>query len=630
VGFQAGGDGGAGAVPGFGPTRPGPTLTEAFAQGGVWDTCPPSAALAMALEKASGPGQRCAGASRDELVGLLRQWAALESWAAAGRLGVLRALIRDEDQPRADHGDPPDQWTKSLSYEVAAALAVSAPTADNMMWLARDLDTRLPGIGGLLSAGILTCAKARAVDETFQLLSPENAARAEALILPELPGKNYGQVKKLAEQAAVTVDPDAAARRREQAEREKSRVQLFREDSGAAGLSGRDLPTDQALAAHARVSARAQQYKESGAFPAARMDQLRAAAYLDLLNAITADARIAAGVLPGAASTGPAPDDPGDSDAAGTGPQKPPGGSGPDEKRPDGGEPDGAGPGDGGPGGGGPDDAPDPGHGTPSAAPLRLTDLVLPLTTLLGLTRRPGEGHGLGPLDPGLCQTLAAAAAASADSRFCVTVTDADGIAIGHGCAKPRRTEPAAIPAVSQADPLAALPARVNLTIPAASLTGLAGSTGPPGRASWSFTQARDRAEDAGPPGGFGRWVLTLPGGRVLTVSLDPVPTFDCDHRNQSHAYQPNDTLRHLVQIRDYECTFPQCSRHARESDFEHARPYDQGGPTCACNAGARSRQCHRVKQSEGWHVTQPRPGWHQWQIPAGRVYIQGPKRYPA
>ena len=76
------------------------------------------------------------------------------------------------------------------------------------------------------------------------------------------------------------------------------------------------------------------------------------------------------------------------------------------------------------------------------------------------------------------------------------------------------------------------------------------------------------------------------------------MPTYDCDHRNESHAYQPNDTLRHLVQIRDDECTFPPCSRHARETDFEHATPYDKGGRTCACNAGARSRKCHRVKQS--------------------------------
>jgi len=49
---------------------------------------------------------------------------------------------------------------------------------------------------------------------------------------------------------------------------------------------------------------------------------------------------------------------------------------------------------------------------------------------------------------------------------------------------------------------------------------------------------------------------------------------------------------------------------------------------TCACNAGARSRACHRVKQSLGWKVTQPKPGWHQWQTPAGRIYVQEPKRY--
>jgi hypothetical protein len=108
------------------------------------------------------------------------------------------------------------------------------------------------------------------------------------------------------------------------------------------------------------------------------------------------------------------------------------------------------------------------------------------------------------------------------------------------------------------------------------------------------------------------------------------VPAYSCDHRHESHAYQPNGTLRHLVQVRDWECTFPPCSRHARESDFEHAIPYDNGGRTCACNAGARSRKCHRVKQSAGWDVTQPRPGWHQWTTPAGRVYVQGPKRYPA
>jgi hypothetical protein len=257
---------------------------------------------------------------------------------------------------------------------------------------------------------------------------------------------------------------------------------------------------------------------------------------------------------------------------------------------------------------------------------------VLPLATLLGLAERPGEGYGLGPLDPALCRELAAAAVGSPWTQLCVTITDADGIAIGHGCARPARKRKQHSTSQPQRPPgtgaTFALPARVNLTITAARLVELtaSGPPRPPGLQSWSLA----RTGDPGPPGGYGTWNLTLPDGRQLTVILEPVPTLACDHRHESHAYQPNDTLRHLVQVRDYECTFPACSRHARESDFEHAIPYDKGGRTCGCNAGARSRACHQVKQSPGWIVTQPRPGWHQWQTPAGRVYTQGPKRYPA
>jgi len=124
-------------------------------------------------------------------------------------------------------------------------------------------------------------------------------------------------------------------------------------------------------------------------------------------------------------------------------------------------------------------------------------------------------------------------------------------------------------------------------------------------------------------------WTITLPSGLQYAVPLEPVPAHACDHRRESHAYEPNDMLRHLVQIRDHECTLPTCSRPAKESDFEHAIPYDQGGRTCGCNAGARSRACHQVKQSSGWKVTQPKPGWHQWETPSGRTYTQEPKRYP-
>jgi hypothetical protein len=192
------------------------------------------------------------------------------------------------------------------------------------------------------------------------------------------------------------------------------------------------------------------------------------------------------------------------------------------------------------------------------------------------------------------------------------------------GRSRPGRPPP---PRGGPAPPLVALPARINLTITAGQLGTLAGGS----KTGWALVR-HGPPNSPGPPGDpdwCGTWTLTVPGGRDYTVRLEPVPTFACDHRHETRAYQPGDKLRHLVQVRDHLCTFPTCSRHARDSDFEHAIPYDQGGRTCACNAGARSRKCHRVKQAPGWTVTQPRPGWHQWDTPRGRTYTQGPNRYP-
>lgn len=633
-----------------------------FAQGGAWDTCPPGPGLVAVAAEVSGPEWRCPGATDDELIGLVRQWAAVESWAAAAKLGVVRELIRREDQPWLPgerHGDLPDSWGDSLQHELSLALASSVQAADRTAWLAWDLRARLPGVDALLTRGVLTQPKARAVAEAFQCLSDDDAARAEALIRDQLAGKTYLQVARLAAQAAATVDPDSAEKRRKTAERDSARVRLWREQSGAAALAGFDLPTDETLAAHANVSARAGEYQESKAFPDVKMDQFRAMAYLDLLNGVTAEARISRAVSsqPSDGSDGSRPhsscpdgshpddgpsggpfgeDGPGEDGLGGDGP----GGDGYGEDGPHDGDsggdsPGGDGPG-GAPGGGSPDGRRPAGPGSAPAAPLPRTDLVIPFATLLGLANRPGEAHGLGTLDPDLCRDLAAAAVNSPSSTLCVTITDRDGIAIGHGCARPARARRQLASQASREGPgrsLAALAARVNLTVSYADIRRLAARPGRPGNARqpgqaspWTFTPR----DDPGPPGGYGTWTLTQPGGRELTVRLEPVPTFGCDHRHESHAYQPNHALRHLVQVRDGDCTFPSCSRHARESDFEHALPYDKGGRTCACNAGARSRKCHRVKQSPGWDVTQPRPGYHEWITPAGRSYTQGPKRYPA
>jgi len=248
MGRQPDDDPGPGGAPGPGGGLP--ALLASFEQGGTWDAAAPSAALAAALQAAAGPDGLYDGAGAGAMVGITRQWTALESWAAAGTLGALRAMTREDAQGRPltrRRNDLPDGWSDSLNYEIAAALAMGPVSAGNLAALAWTLGPRLPGIGRLLATGTLTKSKARLIVATFEPLTEDEAKRAEALILGELRGKTWFQVQRLAWRAAVTVAPDVAERRRAQAEKKRARVMVFREESGAVGLSGRDLPTAEAL-----------------------------------------------------------------------------------------------------------------------------------------------------------------------------------------------------------------------------------------------------------------------------------------------------------------------------------------------------------------------------------------------
>ena len=654
TGGQPGRDHGLPRPPGLsGPSGPsGPS--DGFDHGGPWETAAPSAGLAFALEHAAGPEGLYPDADTDALIGIARQWAAVESWAASGKLAALRAMMREDSDGRPllrRRSDLPDGWDDSLTYEISGALAMGPVSAGNLASLAWTLGTRLAGIGRLLADGTLTMPKARLVAQLFEPLDEDEAARAEALVLGELAGKTYPQVERLAGRAALAVAPDAAERRRATAEREHARVTVFREESGAVGLSGRDLPAAEALSGHANVVARAGEYEASGAFGGVSTGRLQALAYTDLLNGIRARDRIAFARTAAAESPAGHPgegdsgdDGPGTGDGGGTDPSR---GPGADDSHGPGAEPAEPGPDE--PGGDGPSGRPEPDPDEPgndgdrrsdpdepedpraTAAPL--PEVTVPLATLQHRAGRAGDNRLLGPLDPALARDLAAAAARSPASRWEITIVDERGYAVGHGVARPLRGTRGASPQPQPPPGTAccALPARVNITITETFLhrlqtpfplqlqtqAALPRSGAPPG--GWALTPANP-----------GTLLLTLPGGRRLAARFDVVPVYGCDHRYQVGSYLPGGRLRRLVQVRDHECTWPPCSRPARESDFEHAVPYDKGGATCACNAGARSRRCHQVKQLPGWTVSQPRPGWHVWKTPTGRTYVQEPWRYPA
>jgi hypothetical protein len=219
--------------------------------------------------------------------------------------------------------------------------------------------------------------------------------------------------------------------------------------------------------------------------------------------------------------------------------------------------------------------------------------LTIPEATVTGRADRPGELGGIGPVDPDLARDLATAAARNPRSTWCVTVTDKDGHAVGHGCARPvRRRKP--------------------------------GGPDPPGGPSFTFTPA----DHPGPPGGYGTWRFTT-GQQDLLIEIGPLPTGDCDHRWQARTHDPGVMLRHLAEVRNARCTGPGCRRPAARCDFEHNVSYEVGGRTCLCNGGPKCRSDHRMKQDPRWNAEQLPGGYTRWTAPSGRRYVTEPTTYP-
>jgi len=231
--------------------------------------------------------------------------------------------------------------------------------------------------------------------------------------------------------------------------------------------------------------------------------------------------------------------------------------------------------------------------------------LTIPATTVLNLADRPGELAGIGPIDPDLARDLACAAAHNPRSTWCLTVTDGQGHAIGHGCARPA-------PATSRAK---------------TDKSDTPGGPDPPREPQFTFI----RIDQPGPPGGYGTWRFStgIPGQRDLLIEIGPIATSDCDHRHQANGHDPGVMLRHLAQVRHATCTGPGCRRPAASCDFEHNTPYETGGRTCLCNGNPKCRHDHRVKQDPRWAVEQLPTGEVRWTTPSGRQYTTEPTRYP-
>ena len=101
-----------------------------------------------------------------------------------------------------------------------------------------------------------------------------------------------------------------------------------------------------------------------------------------------------------------------------------------------------------------------------------------------------------------------------------------------------------------------------------------------------------------------------------------------CDHAQAQARYRPGRKLRHLIAARNATCTAPGCGQPAARCDLDHTTPWHRGGVTCECNISPLCRHHHRVKQAQGWWLSQPEPGVLKWRTPAGRTHTTTPTVY--
>jgi hypothetical protein len=524
-----------------GTARPG----TGFAAGGVLDQLPPGPVLAGFVGEAQAAG--LSTLTDSEMVGVIAASRRLASLAAAQEVTCIIALARRRAAESREHGDP--GLVEHVNDELAAALTLTGRAADRLVEISAGL-ARLPGTLAALAAGSIDWPRAVVMADELSALSDEDALAVERQVLGRAGEWTTGQLRGALRRAALRVDPAAASRRR-RAARKDTGVHAWSEPSGNSALAGRELPSAEVIAADQRITALALWLQKRGA--EGTMDQLRAGVFTALLSG-----RPITSLLPEKSGT-----------ARQDGQDGPPTG----RARPDAGarSDSGARAGSGAQRDSEPSTASEPGR-PPEAFVSGTINLTMPLAAFAGLSDAPGEVPGIGPIDADACRDLATWLAANPRTRWCVTLTDQDGKAAGHACAR----------------------------------------HGP------------------GPPGPLrGPLATNVIASWLRVLRPEPLASGTCAHRLRVPGYRPPPRLRHLVTVRQRTCGFRGCRRPAVRCDLDHTIPHDQGGGTCECNLAPLCRRHHRAKQTHGWRLAQAEPGVLTWTLPSGRSYTTTPDPYP-
>ncbi|MEU3765477.1 DUF222 domain-containing protein [Amycolatopsis keratiniphila] len=172
------------------------------------------------------------------------------------------------------------EGVRSVAQEVALALSVTDNHAGAMVAAADALTTRLPRTLHLMDEGKLAGFSAMKVASATVWLSDEDARAVDALLEGRIAKKNPDQVRKAANHAANTIDPDGAGKRAEQ-HREGRRLTMRHGETGVASIEVEDGPVEKVAAAYQRIDREARALR--GAGETRTLEQLRADVALDLL-----------------------------------------------------------------------------------------------------------------------------------------------------------------------------------------------------------------------------------------------------------------------------------------------------------------------------------------------------------
>ena len=156
-----------------------------------------------------------------ELIGVLRAWRRLTSWAQA------RELVDD----RLAGPAPPGRLTSAglagvfpgraeefLPDEVAMALTLTQRAAETQVGLALDLAGG-PAIAAALETGRIDLPRTRILLDALGPLAAGHAAAVQAAIVPAAAGLTTGELRAEVKPAILALDPAAMRRRRQEAER---------------------------------------------------------------------------------------------------------------------------------------------------------------------------------------------------------------------------------------------------------------------------------------------------------------------------------------------------------------------------------------------------------------------------